>query len=188
MLILTGITDTTLSSIITMAIVDSQGRLFGKISILDIGAAFVILLVFFGIFVFPGISGAGAQLGSNQSVEVDVVVRGLSATNPKNFIRPGDTTNILVRKQPSGTVKLKEIKFLPRTVATPQPDGTLKVFPDPRPELALTNDMMLTLANDVQVVNGTPVLGGEKVKVGTTIELDGPTYNFASSVVAIRIK
>lgn len=171
-----------------MAIVDSQGRLFGKVSILDVGAALVILLVFFGIFVFPGISGAGAQIGTRQPVEVDVVVRGLLATNPKNFIKPGDMTNILVRKQPSGSVKLKEMKFLPRTVASPQPDGTLKVFPDPRPELALTNDMMLTLASDVQVVEGTPVLGGEKVKVGTTIELDGPTFNFASSVVAIRIK
>ncbi|MBW4440388.1 MAG: DUF4330 domain-containing protein [Plectolyngbya sp. WJT66-NPBG17] len=169
-----------------MAIVDSQGRLFGKVSILDVGAALVILLVVFGIFIFPGASGS-AQ-GTRQAVEVDVVVRGLSATNPKDVVKAGNTTNILVRKQPSGTAKLKEIKFLPRTVAAPQPDGTLKVFPDPRPELALTTDMMLTLANEVPIVDGTPVLGGEKVKVGTTIELDGPTYNFASSVVAIRIK
>ncbi|BAU14298.1 hypothetical protein LEP3755_48450 [Leptolyngbya sp. NIES-3755] len=169
-----------------MAIVDSQGRLFGKVSILDVGAALVILLVVVGIFVFPGTSGS-AQ-GVRLPVEVDVVVRGLSATNPKEFIQAGTQTNILVRKQPSGTATLKEIKFLPRTVATPQPNGTLKVFPDPRPELALTTDMMLTLANEVPVVDGTPVLGAEKVKVGTTIELDGPTYNFASSVVAIRIQ
>lgn len=172
--------------ILTMAIVDSQGRLFGKISILDVGAALVILLVVVGIFVYPGPTGAGAQ-GARQPVEVDVVVRGLSATNPKSFIKVGDTTNILVRKQPSGSVKLKELRFLPRTVATPQPDGTLKVFPDPRPELALTNDMLMTLTNEVPIVDGTPVLGGEKVKVGTTIELDGPTYTFGTTVVAIRI-
>jgi len=170
-----------------MAIVDSQGRLFGKVSILDVGAALVILMVVFGIFIFPGASGSVAQ-GAKQPVEVDVIVRGLLAGDPKNVVKVGNTTNILVRKQPSGTAKVKEIKFLPRTVATPQPDGTLKVFPDPRPELALTTDMMLTLANEVPVVEGTPVLGGEKVKVGTTIELDGPTYNFASSVVGIRIK
>ncbi len=169
-----------------MAIVDSQGRLFGKVSVLDVGAALVILLVVFGIFIFPGASGS-AQ-GARQPVEVDVVVRGLSVINPKDVIKPGNSTNILVRKQPSGAVKVKEIKFLPRTVATPQPDGTLKVFPDPRPELALTTDMMLTLASEVPVVDGTPVLGGEKAKIGTIIELDGPTYNFASSVVAIRMK
>ncbi|MBD1822185.1 DUF4330 domain-containing protein [Cyanobacteria bacterium FACHB-DQ100] len=169
-----------------MAIVDSQGRLFGKVSILDVGAAIVLLLVVFGIFIFPGASGSVAQ-GARQPVEVDVMVRGLGASDPKSFVKPGETTNILVRKQPSGTATLKQIRFLPRTVATPQPDGTLKVFPDPRPELALTTDMLLTLTNEVPVVDGTPVLGGEKVKVGTLIELDGPTYNFASSVVAIRV-
>ncbi|MBD1846420.1 DUF4330 domain-containing protein [Cyanobacteria bacterium FACHB-63] len=169
-----------------MAIVDSQGRLFGKVSILDVGAAIVLLLVVFGIFIFPGASGSVAQ-GARQPVEVDVMVRGLGASDPKSFVKAGDTTSILVRKQPSGTATLKQIRFLPRTVATPQPDGTLKVFPDPRPELALTTDMLLTLTNEVPVVDGTPVLGGEKVKVGTLIELDGPTYNFASSVVAIRV-
>jgi len=33
-----------------MKILDSQGRLFGKVSILDFGAALVILLVLVGIF------------------------------------------------------------------------------------------------------------------------------------------
>lgn len=169
-----------------MAILDSQGRLFGKLSILDLGAALVILLVIFGIFIYPGASGSVAQIGSRQPVEVDVVVRGLLATSPKDFVKPGSKVNILVRKQPSGSATLKEVKYLPRTVATPQPDGSLKALNDPRPELLLTTDMMLTLASDVQVVEGTPVLGGEKVKVGTTIDLDGPQFNFGSSVVAIR--
>lgn len=171
-----------------MAIVDSQGRLFGKFSLLDVGAGIVILLVIFGIFFFPGKSGSVAQMGTRESVEVDVLVRGLSATSPKNFIKEGNKMNVLVRKQPSGTVTLKEVKYLPRTMAVPQPDGSLKVMPDPRPELALTNDMLLTIASDAQVVEGTPVLGAEKVKVGTLLELDGPTYNFATSVVAIRTK
>ncbi|MDZ4875046.1 MAG: hypothetical protein CLLPBCKN_004442 [Chroococcidiopsis cubana SAG 39.79] len=33
-----------------MKILDSQGRLFGKVSLLDIGAALVIFLVVVGIF------------------------------------------------------------------------------------------------------------------------------------------
>jgi hypothetical protein len=170
-----------------MAIVDSQGRLFGKFSVLDVGAAIVILMVLFGIFLFPGTGGSVAQMGTPQPVEVDIVVRGLSASEPKSFIKVGNKMNVLVRKQPSGSATLKEIKYLPRTVATPQPDGSLKAFPDPRPELALTVDMLLTLQSQAQVVEGTPVLGGEKVKVGTTLELDGPTYNFAGGVSAVRI-
>ncbi len=46
-----------------MAILDSKGRLFGKINLLDLGAGLVILLVIFGIFIFPGTSGSVAQVG-----------------------------------------------------------------------------------------------------------------------------
>jgi hypothetical protein len=40
-----------------MQLLDSKGRLFGKFSLLDIGAALVILLTIIGIFVVPGTSG-----------------------------------------------------------------------------------------------------------------------------------
>jgi hypothetical protein len=170
-----------------MAILDSQGRLFGKFSILDIGAALVILLVVFGIFLFPGGSGTSVVgQEKEQAVEVDVVVRGLSAEDPKDFIKEGNKMNIIVRKQASGEATLKSVRFLPRNMAVTQPDGSLKILPDPRPESTLTNDMVLTLASKAVIAKGTPVLGGEKVKVGTPLELDGPLYNFSSSVIAIR--
>jgi len=50
-----------------MAILDSKGRLFGKVSILDLGAALVILLVVVGIFFFPGTSGSVAQLNGKKT-------------------------------------------------------------------------------------------------------------------------
>lgn len=36
-----------------MTLIDSKGRVFGKISILDVGAALIILMVLFGIFSIP---------------------------------------------------------------------------------------------------------------------------------------
>ncbi|MEO0949524.1 MAG: DUF4330 family protein, partial [Cyanobacteria bacterium J06641_5] len=37
-----------------MKLLDAQGRLFGKISILDLGAAATIALAIIGIFLYPG--------------------------------------------------------------------------------------------------------------------------------------
>ena len=42
-----------------MKIIDSQGRLFGKISILDLGAGAVIFLAIAGILIFPGTQVTG---------------------------------------------------------------------------------------------------------------------------------
>ncbi len=174
-----------------MAILDAKGRLFGKVSLLDIGAALVILMVLFGIFLFPGTSGSVAQVGSvTKPVEVDVMVRGLTSSDPERLlqsIKDAGSTNIIIRNQPYGQVKVKDIKLLPRSQAVPQPDGSVKAFPDPRPELDYTIDMLITLVGDAVITDNGPVFGNSKIKVGTQVELEGELYNFFSSTVDVRV-
>lgn len=172
-----------------MAILDSKGRLFGKLSLLDLGAALAILMVFVGIFIFPGAGGSIADVRT-KPVEVDVIARGLTVLNPEDFmvnLGKTDSTKIIVRNQPyGGAIKVKKVTPLPRSVAVPQPDGTVKAFPDPRPELEYTADMLITLGGQAQVTDDGPVLG-VPVKIGTPIEIEGETYNFNVSTVAVRV-
>lgn len=174
-----------------MAILDSKGRLFGKLSLLDLGAALAIAMVVFGIFFYPGTGGSVAQVGAKvQDVEVDVIARGLTVLNPKDFLAglaQTDSTKIVVRNQPYGDpVAVKNVVALPRSVAVPQPDGSVKAYPDPRPELGYTADMLITLGGTAAVEDGTPILG-VPVKIGTPIEIEGENYNFKVSTVAVRI-
>ncbi|MEO0458797.1 MAG: DUF4330 domain-containing protein [Cyanobacteria bacterium P01_A01_bin.114] len=174
-----------------MAILDSKGRLFGKVSVLDIGAALLILAVVVGIFFFPGTSGSVAQVGgTTQPIEVDLIARGLTVLNPEQFLadmKAEGKTSIIIRNQPYGEVEVKDVQSLPRSTAVPQPDGTVASFPDPRPELGYTADMLITLGGEAQITPNGPVLGNNKIKVGTPIELEGLLYNFKASAVAVRI-
>ncbi|MFB2933913.1 DUF4330 domain-containing protein [Aerosakkonemataceae cyanobacterium BLCC-F154] len=174
-----------------MKILDTQGRIFGKFSILDLGAALVILLVIVGIFFFPGTSGSVAQVGvPTKPVEVDLLVRGLSIRQPQDLLKEFQTkkkTNIIIRNQPYGQVDVKAVKELPRTLVIPQPDGTAKAVPDPRPD-NFSTDMLITLTGKAQITKNGPVLGNSKLKVGTPVELEGFDYNFNSSVIDVRIK
>lgn len=175
-----------------MAILDSKGRLFGKLSILDIGAALVILLVVAGIFLLPGSSGTSiAQIGrTTKPIEVDVMVRGLTVSDPQALVsamQQQKKANIIIRNQPHGQVDVIAVKTLPRTVAAPQPDGSVKPLPDPRPELNYTIDMIITVGGDAQVSADGPVLGNSKIKIGTPVELEGQTYRVNSPVVGVRI-
>lgn len=171
-----------------MAVIDSQGRLFGKVSILDIGAALVIVLVLIGIFVFPGASGSVAQVGTpTQPVEVEVVVR-VAAQNVNGLLKPGEKTSLIIRNQPYGEIRIKDVKELPDTVLVPLDNGTVKVTGDPRPEVALSKNLLVTLEGNAQITKNGPVLGNNKIKIGTPIELEGFTYNFANlNVRDIRI-
>jgi hypothetical protein len=174
-----------------MAILDSKGRLFGKVSILDFGAALVILLVIVGIFFFPGTSGSVAQLNGTKPVELDLLVRGLNVSNPAALIAEFNKekkTNIIIRNQPYGQLNIKSVKTLDRKLAVPQPDGSLKVLPDPRAEESFSTDMLIVLAGQATINKDGPVLGNSKVRIGTTLELEGPMYNFNGSVIGMRIK
>ena len=176
-----------------MKIVDSKGRLFGKVSILDLGAACVILLVIVGIFFFPGTSGSIAQIsgGGTKPVEVDVIVRGLSVRNPETLMQEFESqtkANIVIRNQPAGQIEIKSARELPRTVDVPQPDGSVKALPDPRPEVKFIKDMIITVSGKGQITEDGSVLGSQKVKIGTAIELDGSNYNFNGRVMDVRIQ
>jgi hypothetical protein len=170
-----------------MAILDSKGRLFGKVSVLDIGAGLIILMAVVGLL----FGNSAAQVtNAVKPIEVDVIVRGLTVRDPQALVKSlaeQKKTNIIIRNQPYGEVNVLKVENLPRTVAVPQPDGSVKPFPDPRPELQYTVDMMITLGGDAQITDDGPVLGNSKIKVGTPIELEGLTYRFSSPVVGVRI-
>ncbi len=175
-----------------MAILDSKGRLFGKINLLDLGAVLVIVLVIFGIFVFPGTSGSVAQVGTKTvPMEVDLIVRGLNVRDPQQLFDKGlkanGKTNVIIRNQPHGAIAIKSIQLLPRTVNVPQPDGSLKEIPDPKSN-NFSTDMLLTLEGKAQVTPNGPVLGNSKVKIGMPFELEGFNYNFNASVIDLRLK
>ena len=155
------------------------------------GAGLLIVAVVVGIFLFPGTSGSVAQVGSNtKMVEVDVMARGLTVLNPEQFMadmKEDTKTSIIIRNQPYGEVDLLDVQPLPRSPAVPQPDGSVESFPDPRPELGFTADMLITLGGEAQITDNGPVFGNSNVKIGTPIELDGTLYNFKASTVAVRI-
>ncbi|WP_299406163.1 DUF4330 domain-containing protein [Acaryochloris sp. IP29b_bin.148] len=168
-----------------MAVLDSKGRLFGKVNLLDAGAVLIILFIMAAIFLFPGPSGTLANASSN--IEVDLLVLGLKSRDPQNLIKSGETASFKIRNQPVGEVKIKEVDFLPRTTHAPQPDGSIKAVTDPRPEEQFSVNMIVTLEGKGQTTENGPVFGSTLIKIGMPVELDGSLYNFKPSVIDIRV-
>jgi Domain of unknown function (DUF4330) len=176
-----------------MKIVDSKGRLLGKISILDLGAAIVILLVVVGIFFFPGTTGSVAQnqiAPATKPVEVEVIVRGLSVISPRGFLeklQQSGKTNVIIRNQPAGSVNIKSVTPLPRKLVVPQPDGSVKALDDPRQEEFYSVNFRMILGGQAQLTPDGIVLGGSKIKIGSAVELEGKDYNFNASTIDVRV-
>jgi hypothetical protein len=172
-----------------MRILDSRGRLFGKISILDLGALCVILLAIVGIFFFPGTNGSVAQVKETKPVEVDLLIRGLSVGDPDGLIKKFQAdkkANIVIRNQPHGQVDIKKVEELPKTILATQPDGSVKELPDPRDKSSYSLDMIMTIGGQAQITKDGVVLGNEKIKIGVPVRLEGFEYEFNASVIGVR--
>ncbi len=171
-----------------MAILDRQGRLFGKFSVLDIGAVLVMLFVVVGIFLSPGNSGAMRGQEQTQVVEADVIVRGLNIFQPDALLTQfaaGNKLSFVIRNQPAGQVDIKSVRQLERNLAVPQPDGTVKALKDPRPD-SYSMDMILTVGGKGHKTKDGLVLGNTKMKIGSSVEIDQLNYNFNGTVIDIR--
>jgi Domain of unknown function (DUF4330) len=171
-----------------MPILDRQGRLFGKLSLLDLGAAIVILFVVAGIFISPGNSGRINGQDKPQAVEADVIVRGLNVLNPESLMTqfsPGNKLSFVIRNQPAGQVDIKSVRQIERTLAVPQSDGSLKALKDPRPD-SYSVDMIVTVTGKGQKTKEGLVLGNTKMKIGSSVEIDQLNYNFNGTVIDIR--
>lgn len=168
---------------------DKQGRIFGVVSLLDVLSIALILLVLVGVILVPGNGGYSiAQLvtAENKPVQVEMVVRGLSAREPQNLIKAGDKVSVIIRNQPRGEVTVESVVFIEPKVLVPTTDGKAKALADPRAQETFQTDAMIVLAGSAKITNDGVIFGNEKVKVGTGIDIEAPSYILRGSTMAVR--
>ncbi|MBU6428968.1 MAG: DUF4330 family protein [Cyanobacteria bacterium REEB65] len=164
--------------------IDSEGRLFGRINILDV----VLVVVLAGILGGFGLAKAGragihAHVKGTAIAEVDCYIRG-AIEDPASLIKPGDKTFVTLRNVPYSAVEVIAVKVSPKLVAVPQPDGSLKAMPDPAEPLS--QDVLVTIRDRAHLTDDGIVFGDSKVKVGTPIDLEGYRYRLHGAIVDVR--
>jgi hypothetical protein len=113
-------------------------------------------------------------------------VRGLSAIDPLNLVKVGDKVKILIRNQPRGEVTVKKVEIATPKIVAAKADGTPVYFDDPRAVATSQSDLAITLEATAQITNDGAVFASEKVKVGTSIDIEGPRYIIRGSAMAVR--
>ncbi|MEM6445911.1 MAG: DUF4330 domain-containing protein [Cyanobacteria bacterium J06642_2] len=169
-----------------MALIDGQGRLFGKISVLDIGALAVVLVALLAVFFFPNNPSAGVPLPGTsntiQPVEVDMIVRGISTKSPDVF-KEGVKANVIIRNQPYGKVEVIKVEDVTRRVPVVFPDGTLERVDG---EDEYRADVVFTLAGQARITDDSIILGNTPVKIGVPLEIETFDYLLRGSVMGVR--
>ncbi len=166
--------------------IDQNGRLWGRVSVLDLGAIAVIAAVVIGLFFLPGQqANSVVQVGNAtpQMLEVKMIARGVSSESIAPF-RDNPQADLIIRNQPYGQVEVIEVEDVTREIPLVFPDGSVQQYPTPD---AFRLDLVFTLQGEGQRTDDGYVLGNNKVKIGTPLELETFDYNLRGTVMDVRV-
>lgn len=165
--------------------IDAEGRLFGRINLLDLSILLVVALAILGFgLAKAGRAGINAKVTGNTPVEVDLFIRG-SIQDPDSLIKKGEKTFITLRNVPYSAVTVVSVTSRRKTITVQAPDGkSVTALPDPSEPFG--KDIVVTIREQGAVTDDGVVFGDSKIKVGTPIEIEGFKYRLKGSIVDVR--
>jgi len=162
---------------------DQDGKLFGRLNIIDFSFVIITSAMVFGLFwVAMGNSPLQQEIISTGPVEVTVAVRGARVLDPTIF-KVGEKAFLTIRNSRYKAVEVVKIETKPRYITLMGTDNKPVSIADPsRPEV---KDIDLTFKEQAEVLKDGVTMGGYKLKVGNTVELDAFGYRFRGSIMKV---
>lgn len=160
-----------------------------KVKIVDfIIVAFVIVALGVGLTTYKGYRRtADKQIEATSKVVFKVYMRGVTFSGDKIPIVKGDKTFISIRNVPYSDLNIVDVKADRRKIVLPTLNSkkvVIVVEDVSQPDLY---DVVVTLTDVAKITKDGAVVGGNKIKMGLPITLEGPDYKFTGSVSDIKI-
>ncbi|MEB3330393.1 MAG: DUF4330 domain-containing protein [Candidatus Sericytochromatia bacterium] len=168
-----------------MPLLDARGKLFGLVNALDALIVSAVMVGVVGVVAVKGGHSAVTRMAVRQGpAEIDLMIR--ANIKDLSMFKVGDRAFITIRNQPYDKVEIVSVKAKRQEIAIPIDNGrALRVTPDPTTPFA--SEVLLTLRdNGMETADGI-VWGGQKLKLGVPIEVEGFKYRFKGSVIDVRM-
>jgi len=153
----------------------------------------IIAIIIFAIVIgFLTIKGKRAtssnQIEASVNVELEVYLRGVTTTDSEALFKEGDETFITIRNVPYTKLKIKEVKFDKKKALIPSlnPKKPYIIVDDETASHQF--DYLIKVSDDAKITkDGDAVVGGNKVKIGIPITLEGAKYKLNGVISNIYI-
>ena len=159
-----------------------------KIRLVDfIIIAFCIVALCVGFYTYKGFrQTADKQIEATSKIVFKVFMRGVTFSGEQIPIKKGDKTFISIRNVPYSNLDVVDVNADRRKIVIPTPTGqkVLTVTDESQPDLY---DVVVTLTDIAKITKDGAVVGGNKIKMGLPITLEGADYKFTGSVSDLKV-
>lgn len=159
---------------------------FGTIDIVvSLAVIFAIVIGFLTYAHFR--ATADKQIESTSKIVFDVFLRGVTITSGSNPIRRGDETFITIRNVPYTKLEVLNSQIMTKKLVLPnKATKPAFVIVDDYSQLFMY-DIIVSVVDTAQITKDGPVIGGNKIKMGMPITLEGLDYKFNGTVSNIQM-
>ncbi len=134
---------------------------------------------------------AGKQIETTAPIVFDVYLRGITLTSGQTPIHSGEKTFISIRNVPYSDLDILNVKTERRKVVLPMLNNTKNATKNVLvvDDVSQSNvyDIVVTLTDKAKITKDGAVVGGNKVKMGLPITLEGADYKFNGTVADIKV-
>jgi len=168
-----------------MPLIDARGKLFGLVNALDALIVTTVTIGVVGVVAVKGGYSAVTRMAVSQGpAEVDLMIR--ANIKDLGIFKVGERAFITIRNQPYDKVEIVAVRAKRQEIAIPINDGKgLRVTQDPTTPYA--SEVLLTLRDNGMETEDGIVWGGQKLKLGVPIEVEGFKYRLKGSVIDVRM-
>ncbi len=148
---------------------------------------FCIIALCVGFYTYKGFrQTADKQIEATSKIVFKVYMRGVTFSGEEIPIKKGEKTFISIRNVPYSDLDVVDVNADRRKIVIPTLTGNkvVTVTDESQPDLY---DVVVTLTDTAKITKDGAVVGGNKIKMGLPITLEGADYKFSGSVSDIKI-
>jgi len=127
---------------------------------------------------------ADKQIETTSPIVFQVFIRGVTVTGQEFPIKANEKAFITIRNVPYTELDVIEVSSQPRKILSPTAKSVLVNDPS-QPNLY---DAVVTIKDVAKITKDGAVVGGNKIKIGLPIILEGETYKFSGTLSDIRVQ
>lgn len=164
-------------------------NIFGKFSLVDIVIILgVIIALFVGVFTMKHFrQTADKQIEATSPITFQVFLRGVTVTGEEFPIKNGGKTFITIRNVPYTELKVVDVTSNPRQTAVSSTRAVEQYILVKDPSQPALYDAIITITDTAKITKDGAVVGGNKIKMGLPVTLEGENYKFNGTISDVRV-
>lgn len=120
-------------------------------------------------------------------IAIQVFLRNVVITSNRNPILKGDLSHITIRNVPYTKLKVMDVVTMRKSVVLPVPSQGKSASMIEDVSMPFQYDMIITLVDKAKITEDGPVAGGNKIKIGVPIVLEGVDYKLNGVISAVEL-